>query len=80
MSLNKLCDFIQVVYIMRKYYTEVEYFPYHILFITIYLLLDYKLVHNTNAMQETNMSNFVQANEHQVYMYAKFGYLCTYRF
>jgi hypothetical protein len=26
-------------------------------------------------MQETNMSNFVQATEHEVYMYAKFKYL-----
>jgi hypothetical protein len=40
MSLNKLYDFIQVLYIMRKHYTKVEYFPEHLLFITIYLLLD----------------------------------------
>jgi hypothetical protein len=27
-----------------------------------------------------NMSNFVQATEHEVYMYAKFEYLIIYRF
>jgi hypothetical protein len=31
-------------------------------------------------MQETNMSNFVQAIEHEVYMYAKFEQLTIYRF
>jgi hypothetical protein len=40
MSLNKLHGSIQVVYNIRKHYTKVEYFPKHILFITIYLLLD----------------------------------------
>jgi hypothetical protein len=39
MSLNKLYDFMQVAYNIRKYYTKVEYFSKHILFITIYLLL-----------------------------------------
>jgi hypothetical protein len=39
-SLNKLYDFIQVAYSVRKYYTKVEYFSKHILFIIIYLLLD----------------------------------------
>jgi hypothetical protein len=38
MGLNYLYDFIQVIYNMRKYYTKVEYFSKHILFITIYLL------------------------------------------
>jgi hypothetical protein len=46
MSLNKLYDFIQVLYSTRKHYTKVEYFPKHILFITIYLLLNEKLNHN----------------------------------
>jgi hypothetical protein len=46
MNLNKLCDFIQVVYNIRKHYTKTEYFPKHILFLTIYLLLDKKLNHN----------------------------------
>jgi hypothetical protein len=40
MSLNKLYDFIQVAYSMRKYYTKVESFTKHIIFIIIYLLLD----------------------------------------
>jgi hypothetical protein len=40
MSLNKLYDFIQVVYGIRKHYTKVEYFSKHILFIVIYLQLD----------------------------------------
>jgi hypothetical protein len=40
MSLNKLHDFIHVVYRIRKLYAKVEYFPKHIIFITIYLLLD----------------------------------------
>jgi hypothetical protein len=45
MSLNQLYDFIQVIYSMRKHYTRVEYFPEYILFITIYLFLDWKLKH-----------------------------------
>jgi hypothetical protein len=40
MRLNQLYDFIQAAYSRRKHYTKVEYFPKHILFITIYLLLD----------------------------------------
>jgi hypothetical protein len=40
MSLNKLDDFIQVLYSTSEHYTKVEYFPKQILFITIYLLLD----------------------------------------
>jgi hypothetical protein len=40
MSLNKLYDFIQVVYSTRMHYTKVEYFSKHNLFITNYLLLD----------------------------------------
>jgi hypothetical protein len=46
MSLNKLSDFIQVIYIIRERYTKVEYFPKHVPFIIIYLLLEYKLNHN----------------------------------
>jgi hypothetical protein len=40
MSLNKISDFIQVLNSIRKHYTKNEYFPKHILFITISLLLD----------------------------------------
>jgi hypothetical protein len=38
MSLNKLYDFIQLEYSMRKLYTNKYYFPKHILFTMIYLL------------------------------------------
>jgi hypothetical protein len=67
-----LHDFIQVIYNIKEYYTKVEYFSKHNLFITIHLLLDYKLIHNNNSMQETIMSNFIQATEYDVHMYAKF--------
>jgi hypothetical protein len=40
LSLNKLYDFIKVLYSMRRHYTKVEQFSKYILFITIYLLLD----------------------------------------
>jgi hypothetical protein len=33
MSLNKLYDFIHFSYSVRKYYTKVEYFSNHFLFI-----------------------------------------------
>jgi hypothetical protein len=46
MSLNNLYDFIQVIYNIWEHYTKVEYVPTHILFIIIYLLLQYKLNHN----------------------------------
>jgi hypothetical protein len=80
MRLTQLYEFIQVIYSINKYYTKVEYFSKHNLFIINYLLLDYKLIHNNNSMQETNMSNFVQATEYEVYMYAKFEQLTIYRF
>jgi hypothetical protein len=38
-SLNQFYDFIHVTYSMRKHYTKVEYFSKHILFNTIYVLL-----------------------------------------
>jgi hypothetical protein len=31
-------DFIQVIYIIKEYYTKVEYFSKNILFTTIYLM------------------------------------------
>jgi hypothetical protein len=40
MSLKQLSDFIQVIYSIKEYYTKVDYFPKHNLFITIHLLLD----------------------------------------
>jgi hypothetical protein len=43
MCLNKLYDFIQVSYSIRKLYTNNYYFPKHILFTTIYLLQEQNL-------------------------------------
>jgi hypothetical protein len=43
-----------------------------ILFTTIYLLHKQKLNHRNYSEQELNMGNFVQANEYDVHMYAKF--------
>jgi hypothetical protein len=40
MNLNKLYDFLHVIYILKEYYTKVEYFSKHTLFITIYLLMN----------------------------------------
>jgi hypothetical protein len=39
MSLKQLHDFIHVIYTIKGYYTKVEYFSKHNLFITIYLLM-----------------------------------------
>jgi hypothetical protein len=69
-----LSDFMQVLNSIRKHYTKNEYFSRHIIFTTIYLLLDHKLNHNKYSGQEINMINFVQATEHDVHTYAKFGY------
>jgi hypothetical protein len=33
-------DFMQVLYSIREHYTKTEYFPKHILFMVVYLLLD----------------------------------------
>jgi hypothetical protein len=46
MSLNKLSDFIHVIYSITEHYTKVEYFSKHIPFIIIYLLMEYKLNQN----------------------------------
>jgi hypothetical protein len=50
MSLKWLHDFMQVIYSINKYYTKVEYFSKHNLFITVYLLMAKKLIHNNNSM------------------------------
>jgi hypothetical protein len=52
MSLNKLHDFIQVAYRMRKIYTNNYYFPKHILFTTIYLLQEHNLNPRNYSEQE----------------------------
>jgi hypothetical protein len=45
MHLILLSDFIQVLISKRKHSTQDEYFPRHILFTTIYLLLEEILNH-----------------------------------
>jgi hypothetical protein len=80
MNLNMLYDFMQVLNIKRKHPTEKEYFPMHILFTTIYLLQEEKLTHSKYSVHELIMNNFVKSNEHDVYMYAKFGGLTLYAF
>jgi hypothetical protein len=70
MSLNKLSDFIHVLYSIMKHWVKNEYFPMHILFTTIYSLHEQKLNHRQYSEQEINMSNFVQATEHDIHMYA----------
>jgi hypothetical protein len=59
MCLNKLHDFIQVIYNMRKLYTNNYYFSMHILFTTIYLLQDHNLNPRNYSKKEIIMSNFV---------------------
>jgi hypothetical protein len=80
MSLNKFSNFIQVLYNIMKNWVKNEYFPMHILFTTIYSLSEQKLNHEQYCEQEINMRNFVQATEHDVNMYAKFGGLAFYEF
>jgi hypothetical protein len=80
MSLNKLHDFIQVAYRMRKIYTNNSYFPKHILFTTIYLLQEHNLNPRNYSEQEIILIIFLQATGYKVYMYAKFGCSAIYRF
>jgi hypothetical protein len=40
MSQKQLYDFIQVIYNIHEHYTKVDYFPQHILSITIYIRMD----------------------------------------
>jgi hypothetical protein len=46
----------------------------------IYLLSKYRLKDNNYSEQKIIRSYFVQANEHEVNMCAKFGYLIVYAF
>jgi hypothetical protein len=80
MNLIMLFDFEQVLNILRKHPTKNEYFCMHILFTTIYLLYKQKLNHENYSAQELNMGNFVQANEYDVSMYAKFQDVWKYRY
>jgi effector-binding domain-containing protein len=78
MDLILLSSFMQVLNSIRKHSTKDEYFPKHILFTTIYSLQEQKLNPNKYCEQQIKMSNFVQATEHDVHMYAKFGCLDFY--
>jgi hypothetical protein len=77
---NLLSDFLQVLYSARKLSAKNYYFSNHILFSIIYLLREQRFIHNNNSMQETNMSNFVQATEDDIHMYAKIQDLIIYKF
>jgi hypothetical protein len=69
-NLILLFDFIQVLISKRKHSTQDEYFPSHILFSTIYLLLEEILNHRNYFEREINMINFVYATNHNVHMHA----------
>jgi hypothetical protein len=66
---------MQVLNCIVKHRTKNGYFSKHILFTRIYLLQEHKLNSRNYSEQELNMGNFIQATEHDVHMYAKFGYL-----
>jgi hypothetical protein len=61
-----------------KHPTKKEYFPNYIIFSKIYLLQEQKLNHRNYSEQELNMRFFLQDNDHDVHMYAKFGGLTFY--
>jgi hypothetical protein len=71
MRLNRLSDFMQVLYSKRKHPTKKEDFPMYILFTRIYLLQEQKLNSNKYSEQELNMGNFVQPTENNVHIYEK---------
>jgi hypothetical protein len=81
MSLNMLYEFMQVLNIIRKHSIKNEYFPMPNLFTTICLMQEQKLNYINYSELEINMRNFVQATDHDVHMYAKFGglvFLCIF--
>jgi hypothetical protein len=80
MNLNMLYDFMQVLSSKRKHSTNNEYFHKHIQFTIIYLLQKQKLNTNKYSEHKINMSNFVQANEYNISMHAKFGDFICYGF
>jgi hypothetical protein len=80
MNIIMLFDFIRVLNILRKHHTKNEYFCMHILFTIIYLLYKQELIHENYSTQEFNTGNFVQDNEYDVRMYAKFQDVCKYRY
>jgi hypothetical protein len=70
MHLILLSDFIQVLISKRKHSTQDEYFPRHILFTTIYLLLEEILNHRNYFEYEINMINLLYTTNHNVHMHA----------
>jgi hypothetical protein len=75
MNLTMLFDFMRVLKSIKKHSTKDEYFLMHILFSTICSMQEQKLNHRNYSEKEINMVNFVQATEHDVHMYEKFGSL-----
>jgi hypothetical protein len=65
-------DFMKILYSIRKHSTTNEYFSMHIIITTIYSLQEPNLNHGNYSEQELNMGKFVQSNEYDVHMYAKF--------
>jgi hypothetical protein len=78
--LISLSHFKQVLNSIRKHYTKNKHFPKHIPFSTLYSLQELKLNPRNYSEHELNMINFVNAIEHYVHMYAKFGGLPFYEF
>jgi hypothetical protein len=75
-----LSDFMQILNSIRKHPNKNVYFSTHIHFTTIYLLQGKKLNPRNYSKQEIILSNFVQATEYEVYIYAKFESLDIHRF
>jgi hypothetical protein len=69
MHINFLSDYLQVLNSKIKHSTLDEYFPSHILFTTIYLLLEEILNHRNYFEQEINMINFICATDHNVHVH-----------
>jgi hypothetical protein len=70
MHLTRFYDFIQVLHSKRKPSTRNEYYPMHIQFTAIYLLLEQKLIPNNYYEQRINMIYFIQANGHEINIHA----------
>jgi hypothetical protein len=58
-KLTWFSDFIQVLTIIRKHYTNNEYFPKHMVFTMIYLMQKWKLNPRNYSEQKNNYDNFV---------------------
>jgi hypothetical protein len=65
---------------MRTHDIKVEYFSKYVLFTIIYLLHEEKINHINCFGPEINIRNFLNATEHYVHMYAKFGGFTFYVF